>query len=312
MTDDPTPEQAAAVVEYQTKLANLLYEATNMDAAMAEVRLHRLKTDFSGAVLTPETVKNYSQALKDEQAEQERAVNEFIDGMLALQIKQTRVAGEIKGLPKTAIDANVTTITKEWDKQRNIRLKEIRLTVGGAYATGVSGQITKAFGKELKNAKRDVDTLSRDFAQEALDYLLNSGMSEASVNTHEGQVLIQMMAEDLYREAMKSVNMPTAEARANAREMLDLMRPTIDEWRVLEADLILKGEKVPEWLLEGLRDSEILERLPTNPNWQFMIQDGIDGIYISPNMSEQERAALNAIITEFNRGAIDIRTAASI
>ena len=138
-------------------------------------------------------------------------------------------------------------------------------------------------------------------------------MSEASVNTHEGQVLIQMMAEDLYREAMKSVNMPTAEARANAREMLDLMRPTIDEWRVLEADLILKGEKVPEWLLEGLRDSEMLELIANEPErWQYMIQSGVDGIHISPeNMSEQGKAALNAIITEFNRGAIDVRTAAS-
>jgi hypothetical protein len=252
LTDDPTPEQAAAVVEYQTKLANLLYEATNMDAAMSEVRLHRLKTDFSGAVLTPDTVKNYSQALKDELATQESEVNKFIDGQMALQIKQTRLAGEIKGLPKTAIDANVAAITKEWDKQRNIKLKEIRLTVGGAYAVGVSGQITKAFSKEIKDAEKSVKVLSRDFAQETLDSLLNSGMTQAEVDTHEGQVLIQMMAEDLYREAMKSVNMPTAEARANAREMLDLMRPTIAEWRVLEADLILKGEKVPEWLLEGL------------------------------------------------------------
>ena len=141
LTDDPTPEQAAAVVEYQTKLANLLYEATNMDAAMAEVRLHRLKTDFSGAVLTPDTVKNYSQALKDELAAQESAVNEFIDGMMALQINRTRLAGEIEGLSENATDA-MTAITEEWINNAML-LKEIRLTVGGAYATSVSGQIQR-------------------------------------------------------------------------------------------------------------------------------------------------------------------------
>lgn len=313
LTDDPTAEQAAAVVEYQTKLANLLYEATNMDAAMAEVRLHRLKTDFSGAVLTPDTVKNYSQALKDELATQESEVNKYFDGMMALQIKQTRIAGEIKGLPKNVIEANVAAITEEWDKQRNIELKEIRLTVGGAYAIGVSGQISKAFGKELQNAKRDVDILSRDFAQEALDFLFKTGMTQAEIDTNEGQMAIGLIAEELYREAMKSIDMPTAEARANAREMLEIMRPTIDEWRVLEADLILNGERVPEWLLEGLRDAETLELIANEPErWQSMIQNGVDGIYISPeNMSEQGKAALNSIITEFNRGAIDIGTAAS-
>ena len=47
----------------------------------------------------------------------------------------------------------------------------------------------------------------------------------------------------LYEDALRSVEMPEDAARENAKELLSLMQPTIDEWKVLEASMIANGEK---------------------------------------------------------------------
>ena len=154
LTDDPTPEQAAAVADYQNKMADLMIEATNTQKAMAEVRMHNIGSKYGGATLTAETVKNFSQALKEELATQETEINSGIDEMMARQIQRARIAGKINGAPQAITEGLVTDIKTEWDNKRNIELKAAQLSVGAVYAAGVSNQITKAFAEEIKDAEK--------------------------------------------------------------------------------------------------------------------------------------------------------------
>ena len=283
LSSDPTAEQAAAIVAYQQKIADLMLTATSADKAMAEVRLHRLKTGFGGDTLTADTVTNFSKALTEEKAAQEAEANRFIDEMMALQIQRARAAATIAGSPVEVVDATVASIKTDWDSKRKIELDKIELSIGEVYAQGVAGQINKAFKGELDEAQKAVDLYSKDWAKEAAIELYGEENWKEAIRQAGSEPYIAdqiaLMSEILMTKGLEGVKFPDKAARDNAKELLNMMQPTIDEWKAMEISLKAQGKQVPQWLSDALQDANMLKLISeATYKWKDMIEAGISGV----------------------------------
>lgn len=264
LTDDPTPEQAAAATRYQDKLAALIREATNIDKAMAEVRLHKILVDFDGTpTLTSETITNFSSALNEELAKQAEEINLHVDTEMAIRINRARIAGELEGQSKEAIDAEVQAVKDHWETRRNVELESAKLSVGQVYFEGVSNQITNAYADEIAKSKAAVKVLNTDFTAEAAKSMFGPDDWKKEMRNPANAFVIATEAKNMFMKAMKGIGINNNEvqtaARKNIKDLLALMSPQISEWKTLYNDLKAGGKEIPAWLVKGLNDVQALE-----------------------------------------------------
>lgn len=281
LNENPTTEQAAAVAKYQQKMADLLREATDISKAEAEVRLHNLKVKFDGKpTLDAETVTNFANVLGEELDKQTGDINAGIDSEMVVRINRVRTAGKIEGLTNAEIQAQVNEIKRIWEEKRNVELQAATLSVGEVYFEGVAQQVAAAYADELDFADKLSAAASTDFTEKAAKKLygkdwkqkLKQASSDAGIADE-----ISTLASFMYAEAVGGIKLPDKAAEQNAAALLEAMRPTTDKWQSLYSEMKAKGQKVPDWLEQGLRDVQRLQAIANAPTaWNETLQRGTD------------------------------------
>jgi hypothetical protein len=248
-----TEEEQAGISELQAKYAQMISQATDPDVIIAQAQVRRLGIDFSKAELTPETIKNFNETLNTRKAEILASID--TTGQLAIDY--------VVGI---AIQANPSISDEKLAKVKDaaeLALASQRLTaemeVEKVRITGVVGQVKKAYGDALAKSGPAIKILSKDWVKEAYNQLLNSGWSEADLDTTAGQTAIGLKAEAMLRSAMEGIDLPEDATQATIRDFLNDLRPNYEQWKVLADEYRKKGLAVPVALQEGINTFEALE-----------------------------------------------------
>lgn len=261
LDDDITPEEQIAIEKHKAKLMKLAIQATDIDAALAEIEMSNILIGFKGEpTLTAESTKDFSDALNQQLEKQIASIDVSMEKLLALDIAIARKAGEIEGLSPEEIQGEVDTLIAAANAQKQVHVLDAQLAIGEVYFEGVVSQITAAYSKELTNVQPLTDALATDWIAEAAKKLFGDDWQtelEKASPTVKDEIALE--ASMMLVEATEGIDVPTAAAQKNARDLLEAMKPTTSQWKKMADDFTKQGKELPKWLADGLSAVESLE-----------------------------------------------------
>ncbi len=248
-----TEEEQKGIQVLQAKYAQMIAQATDPDTVKALAQIRRLGLDFSKAELTPDTVKNFNEALNARK-------QEMLDNVNALGQAGIDYAVGIAITANPEIDdRELAKVTEKAEAAFASQKLQAEMEVEKVRINGVQGQLKKAYGDALKQAKPAVDVLSKNWIKEAQSVLLNEGWSQESLDTRAGQIALALKAEEMLRAAMEGVKLPEEAAQSNIREFLTMLEPNVTDWERMAAEYRAQGLKVPYELQKGINDYYALQ-----------------------------------------------------
>ena len=268
-----TEEEQKGIQVLQSKYAQMIAQATDPDMILAQAQIRRLGLDFSQAELTPDTIKSFNDVLNTRKQELLSGVTD--SGQLAIDYA---VGIAIQANPNIS-DAELAKVKNTAEAAFTSQKLQAEMEVEKVRINGVQGQLKKAYGDALKQAKPAVDILSKNWIKEAQNVLLNEGWSQESIDTGAGQIALALKAGGMLRAAMEGVKLPEEAAQKNIREFLTMLEPNVADWERMAAEYRAQGKKVPDELQKGINDYYALQAVSmSTSDLANLVTDQIQGL----------------------------------
>ncbi len=266
-------DEQKGISQLQAKYAQMIAQAADPDTILAMAQIRRLGLDFSKAELTPETIKNFNDTLNARRDELLSGVTESgqlaIDYAVAIAI-QANPSITDEELEKVKSTAEAAFAAQKLNAQMEV--EKVRLN-------GVVNQVKKAYSDALDKSKPAIKVLSKDWAKEAMNALLNEGATEAELNTDTGKLAIAYRGTLMLKEAMQAVELPDEITQQTLRDFLATLAPNVADWERMASEYKAQGKKVPEELLKGISDYYALQALTmTGGQLRQLVEDQMVGL----------------------------------
>ena len=299
-----TAEEQQKAYDLQAKMLELTMIATDPEMLIAKAQIRRMGLEFDGTTLTPETVTNWGKALDEKAAELNALIDDqgkaSIDYALAVAIQANPSISDTE-LAKLL---NITELALAEQKLKaNWEIEQVRINAPFT-------EVEKAFKDVLKKSKPAVDAMGKDYTTKAIQQMLNAGYTAEEINTRDGQRMLARAVYMLMEGGVTGAQIPEGATKAAMQEWLDTFKPDYTKWTEMAAEYKRLGLTVPTELADGIYNYEAM--LAVAGSTQQL------GEYVSSQAhldttawSAEGKSAIDAIVTAFSNGEIDVQTAAA-
>lgn len=299
-----TAEEQQKAYDLQAKMLELTMIATDPETLIAKAQIRRMGLDFDGATLTPESVSNFNTALNEKAAELHALLNAqgqtAIDYALAVAIQANPTISDVElkkvqDLTQLAFDEQALKI--DWE------IEQVR--IGAPFK-----EVEKAFGDVLDKSKPSVDALGKDYMSDAVKLMFKTGFDWKGLDTKNGSYFLSTSIGKMLADGVEKTQIPEGATKQAMQGWLDTFKPDYTKWTEMSAEYKRLGLAIPTELSEGIYNYEAMLAVAGSTQ-QLKDYVSSQADLDTTAWSAEGKSAIDAIVTAFDKGEIDVQSAAA-